>query len=43
MYYVYMLRCADDTLYTGTAADVQKRLNTHNSGKGYWFFTICYY
>ena len=34
MYYVYMLRCADGTLYTGTAADAQKRLKVHNSGKG---------
>ena len=33
-YYVYMLRCADDTLYTGWTTDVKKRVETHNSGKG---------
>ncbi len=31
---VYILRCADDTLYTGIAPDVQKRLVKHNAGKG---------
>jgi putative endonuclease len=27
---VYMVRCADDTLYTGVAKDVDKRLAQHN-------------
>lgn len=31
MYYVYMVKCADDTLYTGIAKDLRKRLNEHNS------------
>lgn len=31
---VYMLRCADDSLYTGIAKDVAARLATHNAGKG---------
>ena len=26
--------CADGTLYTGTAADVDKRAAVHNAGKG---------
>lgn len=34
MYYVYILKCHDGTLYTGITTDVQKRLATHNSGKG---------
>ena len=34
MWYVYILRCADGTLYTGSATDLQRRLKTHNSGKG---------
>ena len=34
MHYVYILRCADDTLYTGWTTDVKKRVETHNSGKG---------
>lgn len=32
--YVYILRCADNTLYTGSTKDLQRRVNTHNSGKG---------
>jgi putative endonuclease len=34
MYYVYILRCHDNTLYTGYTNDIPKRLQTHNSGKG---------
>ena len=33
-YYLYILRCGDGTLYTGIAADVDKRLAVHQSGKG---------
>lgn len=33
-YYLYILRCGDGTLYTGIAADVDKRLALHQSGKG---------
>ena len=33
-WYVYILRCGDNTLYTGIAADVDKRLAVHQSGKG---------
>ncbi|UYT09870.1 GIY-YIG nuclease family protein [Lactococcus garvieae] len=33
-YFVYVLRCADDTLYCGYTDDVTKRLETHNSAKG---------
>ena len=28
--FVYMLRCADNSLYTGVALDVNKRLDEHN-------------
>ena len=34
MWWVYMLRCGDGSLYTGTAADVDRRLAVHQSGKG---------
>jgi len=27
---VYILRCADDTLYTGVTTDIQRRLQQHN-------------
>jgi len=29
---VYLLRCADDTLYCGWTSDVQRRLAAHRSG-----------
>ncbi len=29
-YSVYMVRCADATLYTGIARDVPRRINEHN-------------
>jgi len=30
VWYVYMVKCADDTLYTGIATDVLRRLQEHN-------------
>lgn len=33
-YQTYIVRCADDTLYTGIARDVTKRLAVHNAGDG---------
>ena len=35
MYYVYILKCADDTYYTGITTDLDRRLDEHNtSNKG---------
>lgn len=34
MHFVYILRCGDDSLYTGYTNDLDKRVKTHNSGKG---------
>ena len=34
MWYVYMLRCGDDSLYTGISTDPDRRLQRHNAGKG---------
>ena len=31
---VYILHCADGTLYTGITNDLKKRLAAHNSGTG---------
>jgi putative endonuclease len=31
--YVYMLRCADGSLYTGWSSDVQRRLAEHRRGR----------
>lgn len=33
-HYVYMLECSDGSLYTGYTDNVDKRLDTHNRGKG---------
>ena len=34
MYYVYILKCSDGSLYTGFAKDLDKRLETHRKGLG---------
>ena len=34
MNYVYILECIDSSLYTGYTNNIEKRLKTHNSGKG---------
>lgn len=34
MEYVYMLECADGSYYIGWTTDPEKRLKTHNSGRG---------
>lgn len=31
--YVYILKCSDDSLYTGYTVDLSKRLVKHNDGK----------
>ena len=34
IWYLYILKCGDGTLYTGITPDVEKRLEVHRSGKG---------
>jgi putative endonuclease len=34
LWYVYLLRCERDTIYTGITTNVIKRFKTHQSGKG---------
>lgn len=34
MNYTYIVECKDKTLYTGWTNDLQKRIKTHNDGKG---------
>ena len=35
MYFVYILKCADETLYTGIATELERRVEEHNgSDKG---------
>ncbi len=33
-HFVYIVRCGDDTLYTGYARDLEKRVAAHNARKG---------
>ena len=33
-HYAYMLRCRDNTIYSGYTVDLDRRVETHNSGKG---------
>jgi putative endonuclease len=34
MPFVYIVRCADGTLYTGWAVDIARRVRAHNAGRG---------
>lgn len=34
MNYVYILRCSDDTLYTGWTNDLERRIRAHSNGTG---------
>lgn len=33
MYYLYILECADKTLYTGVTVDLARRVREHNTSK----------
>ncbi len=33
-YYVYLLECADATIYTGVTTDVARRFSEHQQGSG---------
>ena len=34
VFFVYMVRCSDGSLYTGFAKDPEERARVHNAGKG---------
>ncbi len=34
MHFVYLLQCADDTIYTGYTTDVARRVSEHARGEG---------
>lgn len=34
IWYLYILRCGDGTLYTGITTNIEKRLEAHRTGKG---------
>lgn len=33
-FYMYVVECADGSLYTGYTTDLERRIQTHNAGKG---------
>jgi putative endonuclease len=33
MYYLYILKCKDESLYTGITTDLKRRVEEHNSSK----------
>ncbi|MCH2235393.1 MAG: GIY-YIG nuclease family protein [Crocinitomicaceae bacterium] len=33
MWYVYLLKCSDGTIYTGCTQDIEKRLTRHGRGE----------
>ncbi|MDP5274154.1 GIY-YIG nuclease family protein [Chengkuizengella axinellae] len=33
IFYVYILKCSDNTLYTGYTNDIERRVAVHNQGK----------
>ena len=32
-WYVYVVRCSDNSLYTGITTDIERRVSEHNNGK----------
>lgn len=34
LYYIYMLRCKDGSIYTGYTDNIYKRIEKHRNGKG---------
>ena len=34
MWFVYIVECADGSYYTGITTSIEKRISTHNIGKG---------
>ncbi|NNE38812.1 MAG: GIY-YIG nuclease family protein [Gammaproteobacteria bacterium] len=33
-WFVYIVRCSNDSLYTGITTDIERRMKQHNAGKG---------
>ena len=34
IWYLYILKCVDNSLYTGITTDIQRRIKEHEHGKG---------
>ena len=41
VYFVYILKCADTSLYTGITSDIDRRVNEHNFGDKGAKYTKC--
>ena len=41
MWYIYILRCQDGSLYTGSTTDIPRRVNEHNRSKGGAYTRAC--
>ena len=39
-YYVYILKCSDNSYYTGFTNNIERRLNEHNSGINKEYYTF---
>jgi putative endonuclease len=39
-WYVYVVECSDQTLYTGVTTHVERRIKQHNTGKGAAYTSI---
>ena len=37
MYFVYLLQCADKSIYTGITTDVERRFKEHKAGEGGYY------
>jgi len=40
LYYVYILKCADNSFYIGITNDIERRLQEHNSDKKFYSYTF---
>jgi len=40
-WFVYMILCSDQSLYTGITTDVERRFKQHESGTGAKYFRTC--
>lgn len=38
-WFLYIIKCRDETLYTGITTDISRRINEHNSSKKGAFYT----
>jgi putative endonuclease len=36
-WYLYIVQCQDESLYTGITTDISRRINEHNSKKGAFY------